>query len=138
MAPDVLREKSLPLSRRVRDERSLKRRHCGALVVFVSIAGFVVLGLAFRRLRARSSERTTTDTPGRSNTADADDEEPDPAPRLRDAGRVNARTASLLAEEALAGGDHTELPAETILAESDARTDDLYRASGPVSRAPQL
>jgi hypothetical protein len=36
---------SLPIFRRARDECSLRRWHRGALVVFVSIAGFVVLGV---------------------------------------------------------------------------------------------
>jgi hypothetical protein len=120
--------KSLRVSRRARHERTLKRWHRGALVVFVSIAGFVVLGLVFRRLRARSSEPAATDTPGRSNTAG--DDEPAPVPQLPDAGRVNVRAASLLPEEALAGSDNPELQAQTILAESDARTEDRVSPPG--------
>jgi hypothetical protein len=123
--------KSLRVFRRARDERSLKRWRRGALVVFMSIVGVGVLGLAFRRLRARSSAPAATDASSRSKSAAADDVEPDPAPQLPDAGRVNARAASLLAEEALAGSDNPELQAQTILAESDARTDDRIEPPGP-------
>jgi hypothetical protein len=55
-------------------------------------------------------------------------EEPDPK-------RVQGRAESLLPEEQAAGSDDPETQAETILAESDARSDDRVANPGkPVER----
>jgi hypothetical protein len=95
-----------------------KRRCRGALLVFASIAGFVVIGLALRRLRSGSGGPAPIGAF-------------DPALPRPDADRVNARAASLHAEETLAGSDNPELQARTILAESDARTHDRVEPPGP-------